>query len=158
MDLLAVLIWGFAGTTVLTTIMRASQMLRWTRMDIPLILGLIVTPDRDRARVYGFLMHLVNGWIFAAIYAASFHLLDLATWWLGIGIGAIHGFFVLLVGLPALPGVHPRMATDSRGPEPTLSLQPPGFLAANYGKQTAIATFVAHLVFGLILGAFYPGP
>jgi len=59
------------------------------------------------------------------------------------------------VVLPLLPGVHPRMVSDSRGPEPTRLLEPPGFLATNYGRNTPIITILVHIVYGAILGAFY---
>ncbi len=149
-------VWGFAGTIVLTSILRACQAFGLTRIDLPLMLGTMITRQRDRAKIYGFVVHLLNGWIFAYLYAAAFESLKRATWWVGAIFGAIHGFFVLAVGMPSLPGLHPRMATDSTGPEPTRDLQPPGFLALNYGQQTAIATMVAHVLYGAILGAFYP--
>ncbi|MDA8217290.1 MAG: hypothetical protein M0Z94_06690 [Dehalococcoidales bacterium] len=155
MNFRSAMVWGFAGTTVLTTLMRASQALGLTRMDIPFILGAFATPDRDRAKVLGFLMHFVNGWLFAFIYALAFEEMRRATWWLGAGIGAIHGLFVLLVGLPTLPGLHPRMASEFQGPQPTRELEPPGFLALNYGRRTPLATLVAHVIYGGILGTFY---
>jgi uncharacterized membrane protein YagU involved in acid resistance len=124
-------------------------------MDLPLMLGLIVTRNRDRAKTYGFFIHLLNGWIFSLIYAAFFETLNLATWWVGAAIGLIHALFILVVGLPVIPGLHPRMATDARGPEPTRELEPPGFMAINYGRRTPIVTIVAHLIFGAILGIFY---
>jgi hypothetical protein len=34
-------------------------------------------------------------------------------------------------------------------------LEPPGFLALNYGFQTPVSVIIAHIVFGVILGAFY---
>lgn len=155
MNVRAVLLWGFAGTTILTTIMRGAAAMGRTRIDLPLILGLMLTPNRDRAKVYGFLIHLVNGWLFALVYATVFQYFRRATWWLGAAVGAVHALFVLVVGLPSLPGMHPRMASDARGPEPTLELEPPGFLARNYGRETGIVTLLAHLVFGAILGTFY---
>ncbi len=155
MDIARILLWGFAGTTILTTVLRTSQAMGLTRLDLPLVLGLAVTPDRDRAKAFGFLIHLVNGWIFAFVYAAFFEELGRATWPLGAGIGAVHGLFVLIIVLPALPGYHPRMATDGRGPEPTRELEPPGFLALNYGRRTPLVTVAAHIVYGIILGVFY---
>jgi uncharacterized membrane protein YagU involved in acid resistance len=149
------LLWGFVGTIVMTTILRASQALGLTRIDLPLMLGTMITRRRERAKVYGFLIHLVNGWIFAYVYAAAFESMKRATWWIGMLIGAVHGLFVLTVGIPAIPGLHPRMANEATGPEPTRDLQPPGFMAINYGQQTAVATLIAHLIFGTILGAFY---
>jgi len=37
-------------------------------------------------------------------------------------------------------------------------LEPPGFLALNYGFQTPASVVVAHLIFGASLGAFYALP
>jgi len=47
------------------------------------------------------------------------------------------------------------MATDARGPEPTRELEPPGFMALNYGRRTPLVTLLAHVLFGAILGTFY---
>jgi uncharacterized membrane protein YagU involved in acid resistance len=148
-------LWGFVGTVVLTTILAGSQALGLTRMNIPFMLGTMVTPDRDRAKAIGFGMHLVNGWLFAMIYAAAFRSWRRATWWLGALVGLVHALFVLTVGMPILPGLHPRMASEERGPTPTRQLEPPGFLALHYGKRTPISVVLAHLVYGDILGAFY---
>jgi hypothetical protein len=52
--------------------------------------------------------------------------------------------------------VHPRMAAEDQGPDPTPMLQPPGFLALNYGKRTPLVTVVAHIVYGAIVAAAYP--
>src|SRR5687767_1470640 len=148
-------LWGFVGTVVLTTLLAGSQALGLTRMNIPYMLGTMVTPDRDRAKVAGFGLHLVNGWLFAALYAAAFESWRRAGWWLGALIGVVHAGFVLAVGLPALPGLHPRMAGEGQGPTPTRQLEPPGFLALNYGRRTPISVLLAHVVYGGILGACY---
>jgi uncharacterized membrane protein YagU involved in acid resistance len=148
-------LWGFVGTVVLTGLMASSQALGLTRMNIPFMLGTMTTPDRDRAKLVGFGMHLVNGWLFAGLYAAAFQSWRRATWGLGVAIGLVHGLFVLVAAMPLLPGLHPRMASEQRGPTPTRQLEPPGFLALNYGKRTPISVILAHLVYGGILGAFY---
>ncbi len=44
------------------------------------MLGTMVTSNRDRAKVLGFLMHLLNGWLFASLYAAAFESWRKATW------------------------------------------------------------------------------
>jgi len=62
---------------------------------------------------------------------------------------------VLATALPLLPGVHPRMASDFTGPQPTTGLEPPGFLATNYGRRTPVVTVLAHMVYGAIIGHFY---
>jgi hypothetical protein len=132
-----------------------SQALGLTRMNIPFMLGTMVTADRDRAKVVGFGMHLINGWLFATIYAAAFRSWRRANWLLGALIGLVHALFVLTVAMPMLPGLHPRMASERQGPTPTRQLEPPGFLALNYGKRTPISVVLAHLLYGGLLGAFY---
>jgi hypothetical protein len=149
------LLWGFVGTVVLTTAMAGSQGLRLTRMSLPYMLGTMFTPSRDRAKALGFALHLVNGWIFALVYVAAFNLWGRSTWWLGALIGLVHGSFVLTAGMRLVPGIHPRMASEDQGPTIVKQLEPPGFLALNYGVQTPISVIAAHILFGAILGAFY---
>jgi uncharacterized membrane protein YagU involved in acid resistance len=151
----SVLIWGFAATVVLTTLLRAAQALGHTRIDLPFMLGSMITPDRDRAKVYGYVVHLVNGWLFAMVYALAFESLGEANVAWGAAIGAVHGAFVVVVAMPLIPAFHPRMATNSWGPEPTQQLEPPGNFGLNYGVSTPLVTFLCHIVYGMILGFFY---
>jgi hypothetical protein len=155
MNLRSILLWGFLATALLTTMIRGSQAVGLTRMDIPFMLGTVVTPDRDRAKVVGFGIHFVNGWLFALVYAAAFQALRKSNVWLGAILGLAHGVFVLVAVLPLLPGVHPRMASDFAGPEPTRLLEPPGFLVLHYGYQTPLVTAIAHVAYGAVLGGFY---
>jgi hypothetical protein len=154
-NLPGLLLWGFAATVVLTSLLAASQGFHLTRINLPYLLGTMVTPDRDRAKLLGFGVHLINGWLFAAIYITTFESWDRATWWLGALIGLVHAAFVLAAVMPILPSFHPRMASEQRGPTPTRQLAPPGFLALNYGRQTPLSIVVAHVIYGGILGAFY---
>lgn len=155
MDVIAWLVWGFAATVVLTLLLAGSQGFGWTRMNVPYLLGTMVTPDRDRARLFGVGMHLVNGWVFSLVYVGAFHTAGMATWWFGALIGSVHAAFLLAVALPTLPGAHPRMAGPEDGPTAVRQLEPPGFLATNYGWPTPATVLAAHLAFGAILGGFY---
>jgi hypothetical protein len=146
---------SLGATVVLTSIMRAAQAAGFTRIDLPLMLGTAITPDRDRAKVYGVLVHLVNGWLFGAVYVGAFHTWRRSSLWLGALIGLVHGVFVLVMVIPLLPGAHRRMASDFTGPQPTTGLEPPGFMALNYGRSTAAVTLLAHVVYGAILGRLY---
>ena len=148
-------LWGFVGTVVLTGLLSGCQGLGLTRMNIPFMLGTIATTDRDRAKLIGFGMHLVNGWLFALLYAAAFESWRRATWWLGALIGLVHALFVLAAAIPILPSLHPRMASEQHGPTPTRQLEPPGFLALHYGRRTPLSVVLAHLCYGAVLGAFY---
>src|SRR5262245_42286855 len=99
---------GLVATAILTSIMIAAQLAGLSRLDLPLILGTLVSEDPDRARVAGFLIHLAVGQGFALGYAASFALLGIATWWLGALLGLLHVAVALTVIVPLLVGVHPR--------------------------------------------------
>jgi hypothetical protein len=155
MNISSIVLWGFVATIALTALMAGSQGLGLTRMSIPFLLGTIVTPNRDRALVVGILFHVVNGWAFAFLYAAMLESMNASNWWIGAGIGLAHALFVLAVGMPILPGMHPRMVSEYYGPTPNRRLQPPGFLALNYGRRTPIVTVAAHIVYGAIIGGFY---
>jgi len=129
------LLWGFASTVVLTSIVAVSQGLGMTRMNLPYLLGTMFTPDRDRAKLIGIFLHFVNGWIFSLIYVTAFQALGRSTWWFGGLIGLVHAIFVLTVGLPILSALHPRIANEQYGPTVARQLEPPGFL----GLHTASA-------------------
>jgi uncharacterized membrane protein YagU involved in acid resistance len=145
-------LFGLIATAALTVVMVAAQLTGLTRLDLPLLLGTIVTEDPDRARVAGFFIHLLIGLAFALGYAACFALLDEATWWLGGMFGLLHAAVALTLLVPLLAGVHPRIASDRAGPASTAALEPPGLLGLNYGPQTPIVAVVAHLVYGIALG------
>jgi hypothetical protein len=155
MNLGHAILWGFAATLVLTTLLAATRALGFTRMDIPFMVGTIFSGNRDRAQWIGFLIHMLNGWVFALIYIAAFEATGWKNPWFGALIGFVHVSFVLVVGMRLLPAIHPRMASEQHGPDPTRQLEPPGFLALNYGRRTPLASVISHLVFGGILGLFY---
>lgn len=145
-------VFGLVATSALTAVMITAQLAGRTRLDLPLVLGTLVTEDPDRARVAGFLIHLVVGQVFALGYATVFFLLHRATWWLGGLLGLLHVAVALMVLLPVLPGLHPRMASHRAGPASRAVLEPPGLLALNYGVQTPVVAVAAHLVYGIVLG------
>jgi hypothetical protein len=145
---------AIGGTVAMTTMLSGSRGLGLTRIDIPFMLGTMVTPDRDRARWIGFAAHLVNGWLFAGIYFAAFHLHQ-GVWsypLFGAAIGLVHSLFLLTAGMSLLPSIHPRMATEQCGPGVKRVLEPPGFMALNYGLGTPVVTVLAHLAYGAFLG------
>ncbi len=152
------LLWGFVATVVLTAIMSGAQGLRLTRMSLPYMLGAMFTPSRDRAKLIGLGTHLLIGWLFSLLYVAAFHEWGRATWWAGAAIGVVHAAFVLTAGMRLLPGLHPRMATEQQGPTVMRQLEPPGFLALNYGYETPVSVLIAHMAYGIVLGLFYTMP
>jgi hypothetical protein len=145
-------VFGFLATAALTVVMVSAQLGGLTRMDIPLLLGALVTDDPDRARAVGLVMHLFVGQAFALGYALVFALLGEARWDVGLGLGLLHGLVALGVIVPALPGIHPRIASDRAGPSTRPGLEPPGLLGSNYGRSTVVVAVVAHLAYGAALG------
>ena len=150
-------LFGLMATTALTAVMIAAQIAGLTRLDLPLVLGTLVTEDPDRARVAGFFFHLAVGQGFALGYAATFALLDRATWWIGALLGLLHAVVALTVLVRLLAGVHPRMASHRAGPASTAVLEPPGLFALNYGVQTPVVAVAAHLAYGILLGLLLTG-
>lgn len=145
-------LFGLLATTALTALMIGAQLGGLSRLDLPLILGTLVTPDPDRARAAGFFIHLAVGQGFGLGYAGCFVLLGQATWWLGGMLGLLHGLVALTVIIPMLAGVHPRMASNRSGLRSTAVLEPPGLLGLNYGAQTPLVTITTHIAFGIALG------
>jgi hypothetical protein len=143
------------GTAVMTALMEWAQARRYTRMSLPYVLGTMVSERRSTIRIAGTAMHLFNGVVFAGGYALMFERFRRAGWLVGAALGVTHGVAVLVGFIPVVQEVHPRMADEDEGPDPTPMLQPPGFLALNYGRETPLTTIAAHVVYGAIVGAAY---
>jgi hypothetical protein len=146
---------GVIGTAVLTSGLRLAQEAGWTRMDIPLLLGTVVTGDRARANLFGYALHFLFGLLFSVGYAAVFFGVGHAGWLFGAALGVVHALFAgtALVNL-LLPAIHPRMGSGWTDAEETPVLEQPGFMLMNYGKHSIVATLVAHVLYGAIVGGF----
>jgi hypothetical protein len=146
---------GFVGTLVLTTALRAATELNLTRIDIPFLLGTAVTVNRARAKAIGYLLHFVNGQIFAFVYYAVFLAINHTGWWIGALFGLAHGLFAGTVVVNVLlPVVHPRMGSSLTSAPRVALLEPPGFLLLNYGVSTPTVTLLAHVAYGTLVGGF----
>jgi hypothetical protein len=144
---------GFVGTLVLTTLLRAASELGMTRMDLPFLLGTIVTDHRRRAKVWGYVFHFAVGLAFAAGYGAFFIAVGRSGWGLGALLGTVHGLFVATVLVNVLlPIVHPRIGTPETSAAEIALLEPPGFLMLNYGRSTLFLTLIGHVLYGAIIG------
>ena len=149
---------GAVGTILLTSGLRIAQEVGVTRMDIPLLLGTIFTDSRSRASLLGYVVHFVNGLLFALVYYAIFRAVGHAGWAFGAALGLVHAAFAggALVTV-LLPVMHPRMGTPWTDAEETPLLEPAGFMLFNYGRSTALVTLVLHLMYGAVVGAFAAG-
>ena len=155
MNFWAALAGGFIGTLVLTTALRTANELSVTRVDLPFLLGTAVTRDRARAKALGYLMHLLAGEVFALVYYAIFAAIGTSGWLLGALFGLLHGIVSATALVNVLPPVvHPRMGSELSAADSSPLLEPPGFLMRNYGRGTPVATLLAHIVYGAIVGGF----
>ena len=148
-----ILLWGLLATLVLTLVEQGSQGLGLSRLSLPFLIGTWFTGRRARANLLGFLLNLLGGWVFAFLYFLVLSALGSVHAWSGALLGLLHALFLLVVVLPLLPYVHPRMASTYDGPTRIRRLEPPGFMGLNYGYRTPLTTLVGHMLYGAILGA-----
>jgi hypothetical protein len=155
MSVWGAVVGGFLGTVVLTTTLRAASEFRLTRMDIPFLLGTAFSENRRHAKAIGYVLHFLAGLVFALMYWVAFRVLGESSWWLGGLFGLVHVAFAgsALVNV-LLPVVHPRMGTQATSARSTPLLEPPGFMLVNYGRQTLLVAILAHVAYGMIVGAF----
>ncbi|MDF2117263.1 hypothetical protein PY365_16900 [Roseiarcaceae bacterium H3SJ34-1] len=149
----SLMLWGLIATVCMTTILEASRGFGFSRMSLPFIMGSAFSGRRSNATVIGFALYMLGGWLFAFLYFLFFASVGIYTWWLGAIVGLVHGAFLLVCAIPLLPYVHPRMASEHHGVTARRQMEPPGFLAVNYGAQTALVTLIAQAVYGGVLGA-----
>src|SRR5215216_8018192 len=147
-------LWGLIATVAMTSIMEGSRGLGFSRMSLPFLVGTFFIGNRRWALILGFTVYTIGGWLFAFLYYFLFASVSLYTWWFGALAGALHGLFLLVAALPLLPFVHPRMASDYHGATTRRQLEPPGFLALNYGYGTPASTLLGQTLYGATLGGF----
>jgi uncharacterized membrane protein YagU involved in acid resistance len=93
--------------------------------------------------------------MFSLIYVAAFHAFGRATSWFGALVGFVQAIFVLTMLMPILPAMHPRMANEQYGPTSYASWNRRVFSDCIMECELQSRSFVAHMIFGGILGAFY---
>lgn len=148
-----VFVWGTVAAAMMAILLEGARLMRWSRMSLPFLFGAIVTEDRDRASLIGFALYMLGGWLFAFLYAWFFQELGRSNWWIGGLAGTVHGLWLLVVFLPLLNAVHPRMASEHAGPSARRGIEPPGPAGLNYGLATPAITLLGQVVYGAILGA-----
>ena len=148
------LLWALIATVAMTAILEGSQGLGFSRLSLPFLIGTFFTGNRSKAIFFGFLIYSLGGWAFAFIYILIFISVGVFTWWFGMLVGILHGIILLVWALPVLPYVHPRVASEYNGVTSQRQLEPPGFLALNYGTRTPLITLLGQAIYGLTLGGF----
>ena len=115
--------------------------------------------NRRDALITGAIMILIIGRPIAEIQQALTDWLDSLSGSSAILLGALLGLLHGIVSATALvnlllPAVHPRMGSALSAADSSPLLEPPGFLLRNYGRATPVATLLAHIAYGAIVGGF----
>lgn len=157
------LVAGLVGTVVMSALMRMAASMGLTKMPaMPLLMGSMVTGDRDTATRFGVVIHylLMGTVLFGLGYAALFTALDDASVTAGAVTGVVHGLALGLIGLPMLPAVH-RRVSSTPGAEATtvdsgqVSFSAPGLFGSNWGRMTPVGIVAGHLVYGAVVALVY---
>lgn len=149
------LVAGFVGTVAMTGVMMMGRASGMTSMDMPLMIGGMLTDDESKARRLGMAVHILmmGTVVFGTIYGLLFTALDSDAVLTGLVIGVLHGLVFGVMVLPMMPALHPRMKVSSDG----FHLEKPGVLGVSYGKGTALGIVMAHAVYGLVVALVYAG-
>ncbi|MBI4337026.1 MAG: hypothetical protein HY683_04265 [Chloroflexi bacterium] len=143
MDWLGIVVAGLVGTAVMTMLMYSAPVMGMPKMNIAQTLGTMVLPQGSSAFIMGMMMHMVNGVIFVAIYAAVWNAFgNNVTWWSGLIFGAVHSL-VAAVGMGMLMGIHKEVKAG-RLPSPMSG-----------GTKGMAGMVMGHLLFGLVVALVY---
>ncbi len=145
----AVLAGLIAGLIMLVPIYLGLVMMpRQMKMDLLKLLGTMVMPINGGTYPVGLMIHLAMSIVFAVIHVLVFDLFDItssyAVW--GILFGFAHAL-ISGTGIGMLEIVH-RGIKDG-------TVQAPGFMTLNYPAPTTSGFVIVHVLFGVLVGAFY---
>lgn len=163
-SLIAALVAGFAGTAVMSVMMKMSASMGMTDMPpMELVTGAMLTGDETRAKQVGTFIHwiMLGTVVFGLGYAAVFTAVDDAGVVTGLLVGALHGIVVGLVFMPMMPTMHPRMAADAPidgtvgTVDGAVQLSAPGVFGARWGSMTPVGLVLGHVVYGIVAALVY---
>lgn len=166
LEVFPALVAGLAGTVVMSAMMRMAASMGLTKMPaMPLLMGSMMTGNRDTAIRFGVVIHylMMGTVLFGLGYAALFTALDDASVTTGAVIGVVHGLALGLIGLPMLPSIHRRVSSTpaAAGAEATtvdsgqVSFSAPGLFGSNWGRMTPVGIVAGHLVYGAVVALVY---
>jgi hypothetical protein len=143
---------GIVAAALMTAALRIAEAWGLTEFDLSMTLGTVTTMTMGPtpgAWVQGFLAVLLCGGVFALLYAWVFESwpAHTARAWLGALVGVPHALLGGLMLGWLMPPLHPSTPNH-----PLLS--DPGFMAVNYGTQTAVVFGLMHVLFGSIVGGW----
>ncbi len=146
---------GAIGAMAMLVVIYGGRAMGMTKMDLLRTLGTMVQPKGSTNVVYGIglMMHLMMGAAFGLLHTGLLHAFDPtstgAATGLGILIGAVHGMIVT-GGMPIMLRMGHPLVKDG-------TIDDPGPAMTGFGKMTPIGMVMAHVVYGIVVGAIYAG-
>ncbi len=141
---------GLIGGAIMSAVlyMSIAMMPRQMKMNLFRPLGTMMFRDGPMAYAAGAMMHVMMSIVFGLIHVAlytAFGLESALVAW-GTLFGLVH-WLVSGMGLGMVPVMHPLI---KRG-----EMQSPGAFALGYPSMTAMGFLMLHILFGILVGAFY---
>ena len=147
-------IWaGFVGAIAMLGVIYMGLASGMTSMNLLRTLGTMAVPKASNPVIYGIglMMHLMMGAGFGLVHAGLLHAVDPASEGAAAAYGAlfggVHGVIVALTMPVILTMMHPLVRSGD--------LPEPGVALTRLGKMTPVGIVMAHVVFGLVVGAIY---
>ncbi len=146
MNIIGAIVAGVVGTIVMSMIMVMAPMMGMPKMAIWEMLGSMFSKDGNN--LLGWVMHLMNGVIFAIIYAALWSFgIGSATWVNGLVFGAVHWLIAGLM-MGGVPMMHAGVKAGT--------VKAPGlYMTANGGMMAFAGGLIGHAVYGLVVALVY---
>lgn len=170
MNIGASVVGGLVGGTAMIAVLYMGiwMMPRQMKMNLLLLLGTMVAPIGATAYATGLMAHVMMSVVFGVVHGSLIDAVGVTSAGQGAAYGALFGLgHALVVGvvLGMMPMIHPRMRSTQAQLVPALAggaaprdeelLDPPGFFGLNYPLPTVVGFFMLHVMFGVIVGAFY---
>ncbi|MGE3449239.1 MAG: hypothetical protein AB7H92_16860 [Microbacteriaceae bacterium] len=144
---------GVLGGLAFLVVVTMGFAIGMTRMNFLQVLGTMLAPKASRPTVYatGLAAHLMASAGFGLVHAGLLHAIGItsvgeAAGW-DLVLGMAHGV-VILAMLPAmLTAMHPLVRNGA--------MDRPGVALTGFGTGTPVGSLMAHVAFGLVVGAVY---
>lgn len=144
---------GVLGGVAFLVVVTMGLAVGMTRMNFLEVMGTMLVPKASKATVYvtGLAVHLMASAGFGLAHAGLLHAIgvtsvsEAAGWDLAIGVG--HGVAILVMLPVMLTAMHPLVRTGA--------IERPGVALTGFGAGTPIGSLMAHVVFGVLVGAVY---
>jgi hypothetical protein len=140
--------WGAAGALAFTLFGLMGKAMGMTRMDVLDLLGsMFAPPHTARSQLLGVLIHHIDGALLGIAWAYGIALAQVpANWLSGLVGGAILWVLAMLL-MSSVGIIHPAIRAGTE--------EDPGPAATNLGKMSPMGALIAHLIYGIVLGALY---